>query len=81
MSATRVTPVEVQSLEELSPVVTVAQVMGLYRVRSYDALRNRIAAGRVPAPFTARPMQWRKSDLAAHLGAVQASVFGRRKAS
>jgi hypothetical protein len=76
----RVVPVPVKSIDELGDVVSIAEVMGFYHVKSYGALLGRIASKRIPAPFASRPMQFRKSDIAAQLNAVPGTRRVRRRA-
>jgi len=66
-----VVPVPVKSIDDLGPVVSVAEVMGLYQLKSYGALLGRIKSNRVPGPFASRPMQFRKSDIEAQLNALK----------
>lgn len=81
MSSARPVAVPVPSLEALSPVVSIAEVMGLYHVPSYAALLRQVKARRVPAPFASRPARWRKSDIVADLGPVKPAAFSQRRAS
>ncbi len=65
-----VIPIPVKSIDDLGPVVSIAEVMGLYQVKSYGALLNRIKSKRIPGPFASRPMQFRKADIVAQLAAI-----------